>query len=237
MLTYYPVWDISWLVAVTFTLGSIVWVLNGFFNFLPFVSKTEFKGQVLYGGGITAFIGATIFVIGSAFLMLEAVNENRTACFGWAVEHLGENEENEAGAVTRVTPATDQCSHHHQNTGNLVGKPPLVSRLKNPTQPDSTPEGEHSWVWWPSSNELRTHYFHDLGFMACLIQSLAATVFVSTSKQYMPSQSNQCTVDQWLHRPAGHLQPHVRTPCRWRILDPASRWSFRFRHLRPPLHV
>lgn len=186
MLTFYPVWDISWLVAYTFTLGSVVWVLNGFFAFLPFVTKTQFKGQVLYGGGITAFIGATIFEIGSAFLMLEAINENRTACFGWAVEHLGENEENEVGAVTRVTPATDHCSHHHQNTKNLVGKPPLVSRLTNPTLPDSTPEGERSWVWWPSSAELRTHYLHDLGFMACLIQGFAATVFVSTAKQYMP---------------------------------------------------
>ena len=31
MFTYFPVWDVSWLVAVTFTVGSMVWVINGFF--------------------------------------------------------------------------------------------------------------------------------------------------------------------------------------------------------------
>lgn len=27
-LTYFPVWDISWLVAFIFTMGSVVWVIN-----------------------------------------------------------------------------------------------------------------------------------------------------------------------------------------------------------------
>ena len=31
MLTYYPYWDISWLVAVIFTLGSAIWCINAFF--------------------------------------------------------------------------------------------------------------------------------------------------------------------------------------------------------------
>lgn len=181
MFTYFPIWDVSWLVAVTFTVGSIVWVLNGFFVFLPFAPKVGFNGQTLYGGGITAFIGATIFELGSAFLMLEAINENRTGCFGWAVEHIGESEDSEAGTATHVVPLKESCSHHHQNTSNVVGKPSLVSRLTNPVQADSTPEGEHSWVWWPSSMELRSHYLHDVGFLASLIQAIAATVFVSQS--------------------------------------------------------
>lgn len=179
MFTYYPVWDISWLVAFTFTLGSVVWVINGFFAFLPYSPKVEFPGQVLYGGGISAFIGATIFEIGSAFLMMEAVNENRTGCFGWAVERLTEGDESENKTTTRIVPSKEACSHHHQNTKNMVGKPSLESRLTNTMKDDPTPEGKNSWVWWPSSNELRTHYLHDLGFIACLTQTVAATVFVS----------------------------------------------------------
>lgn len=177
MFTYFPVWDISYLVATTFTLGSIVWVLNGFFVFLPFSPGVEFPGQVLYGGGITAFIGATIFEVGSFFIMLEAVNENRTGCFGWAVERLGEGDDSEAGTVTQAVPSKETCSHHHQNTSNVVGQPSLESRLTNPIKGDPTPEGNNSWVWWPSSNELRTHYMHDVGFLACLVQSIGATVF------------------------------------------------------------
>ena len=72
MITHYPYWDVSWLVAVTFTLGSAVWVINAFFAFLPLVQPhTEFRNEVLVAGGVSAFIGATIFEIGSVLLMIE----------------------------------------------------------------------------------------------------------------------------------------------------------------------
>lgn len=83
MTRQYPYWDVSWLVATTFTLGSVVWVINAFFAYLPLAQpSTSFKDEVLVGGGITAFVGATIFEIGSVLLMIEAVNENRAGCFG-----------------------------------------------------------------------------------------------------------------------------------------------------------
>jgi hypothetical protein len=28
MFTYYPIWDISWLIAYIFSIGSVVWVIN-----------------------------------------------------------------------------------------------------------------------------------------------------------------------------------------------------------------
>ena len=122
MFTQYPYWDVSYLVAVIFTLGSAVWVLNAFFAYLPLAQpQTEFGTEILYGGGITAFIGATIFEIGSVLLMLEAVNENRTGCFGWALEKLLERD-GEEGAKVRVCPDRDRCSHHHKNKQNIVGK-------------------------------------------------------------------------------------------------------------------
>ena len=83
MTMQYPYWDVSWLVATTFTLGSVVWVINAFFAYLPLAQpSTSFTDEVLVGGGITAFVGATIFEIGSVLLMIEAVNENRAGCFG-----------------------------------------------------------------------------------------------------------------------------------------------------------
>ncbi|EMC92962.1 hypothetical protein BAUCODRAFT_77390 [Baudoinia panamericana UAMH 10762] len=160
MFWYYPIWDVSYLVAVVFTWGSVIWVINAFFAFLPFTNpSTSFPTETLYGGGITAFIGATVFEIGSVLLMLEAVNENRTGCFGWALEEVYEDH------LSRVKP--DNCTHHHPNKGNL-----------NPTvSTDGTPPGAKSWVWWPSWHELRTHYLHDLGFIACSWQMFGATVF------------------------------------------------------------
>ena len=34
MTQQYPYWDVSWLVATMFTLGSVVWVINAFFAYL-----------------------------------------------------------------------------------------------------------------------------------------------------------------------------------------------------------
>lgn len=47
--------------------------------------------------------------------MIEAVNENRADCFGWAVEEVLEER-----GLRRLKP--DGCVHHHRNRGNLVGK-------------------------------------------------------------------------------------------------------------------
>ena len=202
MASYYPYWDVSWLVAVIFTFGSVVWVINSFFAFLPEVQPgTEFKNESLYGGGITACIGATIFEIGSVFLMLEAINENKTACFGWAIEKAIEAREgtssgvdsSEKGQKLRVRPDWDVCGHHHKNRHNLVGNsgrdnfngtvPTSQSssassgRDAKGHNADSNPQTGKSWQWYPSMQALKTHYIHDLGFLACSAQMAGATIF------------------------------------------------------------
>lgn len=116
MFSVYPIWDVSYLVAVIFTIGSIDWCVNAFFVWLPLqLPSSEFPGEIANAGGISAFVGATIFEIGSVLLMIEAVNENRADCFGWAVEEVLEERK-----LRRLTP--DGCVHHHHNKKNLVGK-------------------------------------------------------------------------------------------------------------------
>lgn len=117
MFVKYPYWDVSYLVAVVFTLGSAVWCINAFFVWLPLQDpSTEFPGETAIGGGITAFLGATIFEIGSVLLMIEAVNENRSDCFGWAVEEVLE----ETGLI-RIRPDLNNCHHHHSSKHTFLG--------------------------------------------------------------------------------------------------------------------
>lgn len=122
MFTLFPYWDVSYLVAVTFTCGSLIWVLNAFFVYLPSVQpQTEFEDEILVAGGVTAFLGATVFEIGSVLLMLEAVNENKAGCFGWALAkvirgHVGHQRE------YKVHPDLGVCMHHHANKKNLIGR-------------------------------------------------------------------------------------------------------------------
>jgi hypothetical protein len=123
MVFQYPYWDISYLVATFFTWGSVVWVINAFFVYLPIVQpSTEFKNEVSSGGGITAFIGATIFEFGSILLILEAWNENRSACFGWALEKVWDDETKGRKGQYRLARQEESCHHHHSNTNNFIGQ-------------------------------------------------------------------------------------------------------------------
>ncbi|KAL5375136.1 hypothetical protein DPSP01_011449 [Paraphaeosphaeria sporulosa] len=165
MLTYYPVWDVSFDVAYVFTLGSVIWVTNAFFVFLPLVRPTtEFSNEELYGGGVTAFIGATVFEVGSILLMAEAVNENQSGCFGWAVSQALSRGDDDAAAAP--TPSQSHCTHHHPNRHNLVGK---GRRPVTKGAPDTHPR---AWRWWPSGHDL-----HSLGFLASLAQLCGASIF------------------------------------------------------------
>ncbi|KAJ6491261.1 hypothetical protein C8R47DRAFT_976550 [Mycena vitilis] len=79
-------WNISWWVALAFTVGSIVWVINGFITFLPFVNTHVAEDDA--GGGWTAWIGATIFEFGAIFGLWEAWNRGDSANFGWSFDFL-----------------------------------------------------------------------------------------------------------------------------------------------------
>ncbi|KAJ4377783.1 hypothetical protein N0V83_000613 [Neocucurbitaria cava] len=172
MLTYYPFWDISFDIAYVFTIGSVIWVINAFFVFLPLIRPaSEFGTEELYGGGITAFVGATVFEVGSFLLMAEALNENQSGCFGWALHRAVSHKEEEGGEGAKLEPSKSHCSHHHSNKRNLVG----IGHAAEPRK--EVGENGRSWVWWPSREELRTRYLHSFGFLASFSQLIGASIF------------------------------------------------------------
>lgn len=162
--------------------GSVVWCINGCFAWLPQVApSSEFKGEVLWGAGLTGFIGATIFEIGSVLMVLEAVNENRTACFGWALEQALDS-----GSVHLLHGEASDCHHHHPHRRAFLRSRSVSSMSSGGQLHDveggkgtpgrSTSEGR-LWSWCPTWHELRTHYFVEIGFLASFSQLLGATIF------------------------------------------------------------
>jgi len=108
--------------------------------------------------------------------MIEAVNENRSDCFGWELEKLAEN------GLMRLRPSHERCQHHHQNRKNFVGKgrategkPPLDTATFPNTDPTS--KSARTWIWLPTWHELTSHYFREIGFLACLSQTIGASIF------------------------------------------------------------
>ncbi|RAL64462.1 hypothetical protein DID88_001938 [Monilinia fructigena] len=177
MFIRFPYYDISYLIAIIFTFGSLIWCINAFFVWLPLESpSSEFPGEISDAGGITAFIGATVFELGSILLMLEAVNEDQTDCFGWAIEEVWEEEARRWRKGVRKDRA--RCRHHHRNHRNLVGKSlEHRSDVEEAKPLSSTTSSTHTWQWLPSLSSLSAQYIHSLGFLACSTQLFGATIF------------------------------------------------------------
>ncbi|ETN37120.1 uncharacterized protein HMPREF1541_08110 [Cyphellophora europaea CBS 101466] len=166
MFTTAPYWDVSWWVGVLFSVGSIIFILCALFYWLPLAyPSTAFPHEAATAGGVASFVGATLFQIGAVLLMFEAVNENRTGCFGWAVQ----------GLLLRADP--DACEHHHQ-----------WRRMKKQGKkvPKSPQQEARKWTWCPSWQELRTHYIHEVGFVANATLAIGATIFYITGIMSLP---------------------------------------------------
>lgn len=180
MLLRYPVWDVSYDVAAIFTLGSAVWVLNGFFVLLPVTNPaSSWAGESTWGGGVSAAVGASIFEFGSVLLMLEAVNENRSDCFGWALQEALEGAESyQEGWHVLLRKERYQCRHHHRNRRRfLAARKGVEGGAGDSVEEVDNTGAARRWTWWPSWYELRTHYLREIGFLACLSQMIGATVF------------------------------------------------------------
>ncbi|TFK47152.1 hypothetical protein OE88DRAFT_820311 [Heliocybe sulcata] len=147
-------WNISWWIAVLFTLGSVVWCINGFVVFLPYVYSNVSNNSV--AGGWTGWIGATIFAFASVLLIWEAWNRSNTVYFGWGL---------------------DQVLHRHpldlERTGTYRDWAEIDHSNNSPGSITATPPGSRKWIWWTTD----TKYWHELGFLAGFAQLCAATIF------------------------------------------------------------
>ena len=175
---------------------------QGFFAWLPSVApSTEFDGEIYYGGGITAFIGAICFFeTGSILLIFEAINANNSGCFGWAVEQLLDEGQGDKPKF-RFVADRHHCRHHHQNRRNFVGKSSDSTAPEAQLPKTSTSNGQvkRSWQWFPSWHDLRTHYLHEFGFLAGCFQLFGATIFGISGITALPGIINHLTPQSTLN--------------------------------------
>lgn len=191
MCTTFAWYDVSWWIGVLFTWGSAIFVMSAFFYWLPQVDpSTKFPQESTVGGGVTSFIGATMFQVGALLLIVEACNENQAGCFGWALEqavhhtHSGSDETNgSASDKSKSSDAQgiqkDQCAHHHRHGLHKSSKVQLQH-----------PSAGRRWEWWPTWDELRNHYFHEIGFLGSFVMTAGATVFYISGIMALPGIYN-----------------------------------------------
>src|ERR1700761_1889852 len=169
MFTVFAWWDVSWWIGVLFSIGSAIFIACGFFYWLPLATPNHtFPGEASVAGGVTAFVGATLFQIGAVLLIVEAVNENQTGCFGWALEQAFSHDSDQDSPKRTATmkPDSKYCDHHHTSGVH-----------KRSTLHMQHPDTGRKWEWWPTWKELTEHYFHEIGFLASFILAVGATIF------------------------------------------------------------
>ena len=198
MATEYPYWDVSWLVAVFFTIGCLIFIACGLFSWLPLVApSSKFRGETI-ASDVTAFVGATLFQIGAVLLVFEACNENQTGCFGWALYEAfhhnadsGSSSDLESNIVSSTQPGdkvmvahedVHKCKHHHQRV-----------RLGEPLR---RPQPGRRWSWWPSWEEFRTHYVHEIGFLGSAAMAVGATIFYISGICSLPGIYSNMTLGE-----------------------------------------
>ena len=215
MFAHFPVWDISYLIAIIFVLGSLVWVLRSLFGFLPlYRPEMSFPGEKLIAGGISAFIGVCLFELGGILTLIEAFNESREECFGWAVEKVFERNGTSAEKGTEGwNTRQGDCWHHHANRQNLVGRgvdPPQDAYRLNELHTtggeteasDQESWGEErkmrdrSWTWFPTMHEIKSHYIHSLGFIAASIQISSTSIYFISGLLSLPGLYNNLSPTQ-----------------------------------------
>lgn len=166
MFTTCPYWDISYWVAVLFTIGCIIFIACGLLAWFPLAySDLADDKNLVDASGWTSLAGATLFQIGAVLLILEAWNEERTGCFGWALRKAL------VGGELEVDPDLNHCKHHHQQR-RKKRKGKMVKDEEDGNQKDG-----HVWQWYPSWQDLRGHYIHEIGFLASFYLAIGATVF------------------------------------------------------------
>lgn len=172
-VTTFPYWDVSFIAAFLFTIGSILFTLDGFFSYLPLVNpNNDFPGNSTYVSPLMVFFGATIFQLGGIAIVLEAFNENRSDCFGAALEKaLEEKHHLESNELHRLSELHG-CTHRHaRKTTGLFRK-----RSQNDKQLGH--DGQfRRFEWLPSWNEVRKHYIYEIGFWASSILMIGASMF------------------------------------------------------------
>ncbi|KAF2644569.1 hypothetical protein P280DRAFT_391635 [Massarina eburnea CBS 473.64] len=80
MFTTFPFRDATWLVAVGYVLGAILFVINSFFGLLPLIAPSlTFETESTIGLETTLIVGLIFFLVAGAMDVRSAPNANRDA--------------------------------------------------------------------------------------------------------------------------------------------------------------
>jgi hypothetical protein len=187
MWTIFPLRDISWIVAFSFTMGSTVWVVNGFFLLLPLIDpEANFLKETPYATSASSLLGTLIFSVGGYAGFLEGMNLKRggDSIGGMDVEFV---EITETRTRMDVEEILDEAVEPKSSTSSYES-PQQLLRTSTSTintddvnavhaSPQSALLGNPAFIYFPTMHQLLTIYAQSFHFHAGLIQFLGTIIF------------------------------------------------------------
>ncbi|WWC67354.1 uncharacterized protein I206_101262 [Kwoniella pini CBS 10737] len=154
--------DITFWLAIAFTLGSMVWVVNGFLVFLPILRPSLDIPSYTKTASATAFLGGSIFEIGAYLGILEVLNRGKEIHFNSSFGKLLHHRRKQQPEST-IKSDIVKSKHKHGNTS--------FNTSTETSQDDLPISNKNKFIWWGKP------MWHDMGYLAALIQFFAATIF------------------------------------------------------------
>ncbi|GAB7366034.1 hypothetical protein MBLNU230_g7603t1 [Neophaeotheca triangularis] len=214
MLTIFTIHDVSYVLAVVFTLACAIFTVNGVLSLLPYTSPDDVSESMplYYVQGALSALGSSLFFFGSLTGFSEAVNTNRKGCFGWKLQHITKAQPDtmdtsvEDADVTLLVP-DGSCSHHHDSYRVVAGHPQswhreIDERKASSARPwDPTAKTKHPWIWLPSLKEVRTHLRYDFGFVIATTLACSSLLYCAMAWASLGSTIASGEVAQWIRIP------------------------------------
>ncbi|CAK4031554.1 Hypothetical predicted protein [Lecanosticta acicola] len=222
IFTRFPYWDMAFWVAFCFTLGSVIYVFNGIFTWFPVAHPEMFSPEVCkMTEGLTAFFGVVFYEIGAVLAYLEAINAG--TFHGSAMRRFLEGHQDEqkklvdAKLQSFVSRVVSGLTRQRQDTAKVVdsdemdakqspskqqhqrrvsvwrGLAPRRYAMDLGVEEDSRDLCRFRWI--PTWKNLKEYHIHEIGFLACSIQLLGATLFIIPGITLLPSIFE--SLEQW----------------------------------------
>lgn len=209
MVTVFPYLDMAYLVGLSFTIGSAIFVANGLICLLPLVYPTlKFEGEPKnVSSGLTSFTGALAFQIGASLAYLEAVNGGSFHGSFMRRFLLGGKQDEEKQLMKLKLQDFFHHVIHPRGRGDNVLAPvtgwptaPTIAPVPRRGALDLGAGGENTrdysrFRWWPTWESLSKHYIYEVGWAACTVQLIASTLYMVVGTVDLPGILN--TLEPW----------------------------------------
>lgn len=221
MVTTFPYWDMAFWSGWSYSIGSILFIMDASWSWKDVAEPgTQIDGVVTYGAPLCFFIGALLYELGALMSYFEAINDgsfqgsamrrflegNEEASkrmldekihdfFGQFIPHRHHTDlEKNASAVD--PEAGWRTKDRRERPGSIYhfGKRPAPRRgaLDLGEAEDKAVGSMYTeWRWWPSWSALRTFHVYEIGFLACSIQLLGATLYAICGTVDLPGVFSQ----------------------------------------------